>query len=338
MKRIVILLMAFAVLIAATTAHAENDNQFGTAGAHELRIPMGTRNIAMAGAGIAGVRGLDAVFWNPAGLSAIEGTQVQVTHLDYLLDIAVNNGAVATRLGDLGILGVSVKALTMDDIPVTTWENPEGTGEFFAPAMTVVGLTFARQLTDRVSFGATGMYINEDIHRVSSHGVAFDFGFTYDPQIYGLKFGAVMKNYGPDMQFDGNGFDTDVPLPDVDPGIPDKTVRTESAPFELPSYVQFGLAYEAVNQDKNLVSLFGSFQSNNYTNDEYRIGGEYAWDQTFFLRAGYVQSDLDEYISDVTLGGGLRINWGASKVILDYAWANNEFFDANQWFTVGLEF
>lgn len=338
MKRILIMLMAFAVLIPVTMAHAQNDNQFGTSGGHELRIPMGTRNIAMAGAGVAGMQGLDAIFWNPAGLSHVEGTQAALTHLDYLLDITVNHGALATRLGDMGILGVSVKALTMGDIPVTTRENPEGTGEFFAPAMTVVGLTFARQLTDRVSFGATGMYLNENIHRVSAHGVAFDFGFVYDPQIYGLKFGAVMKNYGPDMRFDGAGFDQDVTLPETPPGLPDKTVRTESAPFELPSYVQFGIALEAVNQDRNLVNLYGSFQSNNYTNDEYRIGGEYSWDQTFFLRAGFVESNLNEYISDVTLGGGLRINWGDNKLFFDYAWANNKFFDANQWFTVGMEF
>jgi hypothetical protein len=338
MKTLAKILAVGLVLLWAPVLHAENDNQFGTSGAHELRIPMGTRNIAIAGSGIADVKGVESIFWNPAGLSRLQGTQVAVTHLNYLLDVTVNHAGIATKLGDMGSLAFSIKALTMGDIDVTTEQNPEGTGELFAPAMTVIGITFARQLTDRVSFGATGMYINENIHLVRASGVAFDFGFIYDPQWQGLRFGATMKNYGPDMRYDGSGFDKDVPLPGIDPGIPDKTVRTRSAAFELPSYVQFGGAYDVVNQNRNQATLFSSFQSNNYSNDEYRFGAEYGYDETLFLRAGYVESNLDEYINDFTLGGGLRVAWGEAHLTLDYAWTNAEYFDANQWFTVSLEF
>jgi hypothetical protein len=338
MKTLSTILAIGLILFGASVLYAANDNQFGTAGAQELRIPMGARNIAMAGAGIAGVTGVDAIYWNPAGLGGLQATQASLNHLNYLLDVDVNTGAVATQLGSMGVMAFSIKVLSVGDIPVTTEQNPEGTGEFFAPAMTVVGLTFARQLTDRVSFGATGMYLNEDIHRVRASGVAFDFGFLYDPQWQGLRFGAVMKNYGPDMSFTGSGFDKDVSLPGVDPGIPDKTVRTESAPFELPSYLQFGVAYDFVNNDRNHAALYGSYQSNNYSNDEFRVGAEYGWNQAVYLRGGYVSSNLDQYINDFTLGGGLRLKWGEAHLTLDYAWANTDFFKANQWFSLGLEF
>jgi hypothetical protein len=338
MKTLTIMMAVGLALIGASALYAANDNQFGTAGAQELRIPMGTRNIAMAGSGIADVKGVEAIFWNPAGLARLEGTEASVTHLNYLLDVNVNNASIATRLGDLGSMAFTIKAVTMGDIDVTTEQNPEGTGELFAPGMTVVGLTFARRLTDRVSFGASGMYLNEDIHLVRATGVAFDFGFLYDTQWQGVRFGAVMKNYGPDMRFDGSGFDKDVALPGIDPGIPDKTVRTKSAAFEMPSYVQFGVAYDLVRQDRNHAQLFGSFQSNNYTNDEYRMGAEYGYDEAVFLRAGYVKSDLDEYINDFTLGGGVRVEWGETHLVLDYAWTNAEYFDANQWFSISLEF
>jgi len=338
MKTLSMILAVGLILFCASVPYAANDNQFGTAGAQELRIPMGARNIAMAGAGIAGVTGVDAVYWNPAGLGSLQSTQASLSHLNYLLDVDVNTGAVATQLGSMGVMAFSIKVLSVGDISVTTEQNPEGTGEFFAPSMAVVGLTYARQLTDRVSFGATGMYINEDIHRVRANGVAFDFGFLYDPQWQGLRFGAVMKNYGPDMSFVGSGFDKDVPLPGVDPGIPDKTVRTESAAFELPSYLQFGFAYDLVAQHQNRAVLYGSYQSNNYSNDEYRVGGEYGWRESIFLRAGYVASGLDKYINDLTLGGGLKLKWGDTHLTLDYAWANTDYFDANQWLTLGLEF
>jgi hypothetical protein len=186
MKTLSMILAVGLILFCASVPYAANDNQFGTAGAQELRIPMGARNIAMAGAGIAGVTGVDAVYWNPAGLSSLQSTQASLSRLNYLLDVDVNTGAVATQLGSMGVMAFSIKVLSVGDIPVTTEQNPEGTGEFFAPSMAVVGLTYARQLTDRVSFGATGMFINEDIHRVRASGVAFDFGFLYDPQWQGL--------------------------------------------------------------------------------------------------------------------------------------------------------
>ncbi|MBI5868823.1 MAG: PorV/PorQ family protein [candidate division Zixibacteria bacterium] len=326
------------ILLRASDLSAANDNQFGTAGAQELKIPVGARNIAMAGAGIAGVHGVDAIFWNPAGLGSLEATQASITHLDYLLDVSVNQAAVATKLGSMGVMALSIKALTMGDIPVTTEQSPEGTGELFAPAMTVVGLTFARQLTDRVSFGATGMFISEDIHRVQASGMAFDFGFVYDPQWHGLRFGATMKNYGPDMAFTGSGFDKDVPLPGVDPGIPDKTVRTESSPFELPSFLQFGIGYDLINDNQSRAAVYGSYQSNNYSNDEVRMGAEYGWKESIYLRGGYSGSSLDQYISGLTFGGGVRLKWGNTNLTFDYAWARAKYFDANQWFSLGFEF
>ncbi len=338
MKMLRIIGCTLLVLALAAPAFAGNEGRIGTAGAQELRIPVGSRGVAMGGSAIATMTGTEAIFWNPAGVSDIEGTEATFSYQQYIADIDVNFAAVATKVGDFGTLGLSAKIVSMDDIEVTTETSPEGTGELFSPGFSVVGLTFSRRLTDRVSFGANAMYINESIHRETANGVAFDFGFMYNPDFAGLTFGAVIKNWGPEMRFDGPDFDVEVQIPGSDPNSPLKTVRSQSTAFELPSSVQLGAAWEMVNQDKNLVTLNSTFQSNNFSNDEWRIGGEYSYNNSIFLRGGYVGSDQDEYIEGASLGAGVVFNVGQTNLVLDYTWSQTEFFDNRQFYTVKLQF
>ena len=151
-------------------------------------------------------------------------------------------------------------------------------------------------------------------------------------------FAVVMKNYGPDMRFGGAGFDRDVRVPGQDPNAPDKTIRQRSASFELPSFIQLGVAWDAVDQQNSNLGLYGSFQSNTFNNDEGRIGAEYAYDNTVFVRGGYVVSDQDSYLYGMSFGGGLKVQWGETDLVLDYAWNETEFFDSNQYFTLRLGF
>jgi len=329
-----------AVLLIAMTASAfaGNPGRIGTAGAQELRIPIGSRGIAMGGSAIAGITGTEAIFWNPAGMAEITGTEASFSYQSYIADMSVNFAAIATNVGDFGTIGLSAKVLTMDDMAVTNETNHEGTGEFFSPTFSVFALTYARRLTDRVAFGANLMYINEGIFRESATGVAFDFGFTYDPDWRGLKFGAVIKNLGPDMRFDGPDFNIDTQIPGSDPNSPLKTLQTNSTPFELPSSVQLGMAYELVNQDRNVVTLNGAYQSNNFNNDEVLLGGEYGYNNAVFLRGGYKVSDQDEYIEGLTLGFGVGLYVGETRMVFDYSWAQTEYFDDRQFFTAKIQF
>jgi len=338
MKTLRIIGCTIVVLAMAASAFAGNEGRIGTAGAQELRIPIGSRGIAMAGAAIAGITGTEAIFWNPAGVAEIEGTEAAFSHLKYIADMQVNFAAVATRVGDFGTMALSAKVLTMDDIDVTTEIFPEGTGEVFAPTFSVFALTYSRRLTDRVSFGVNAMYINESIFRESASGIAFDFGFIYDPNWRGLKFGAVIKNWGPEMSFDGPDFDVDIRIPGSDPNSPMKTVRTKSTSFELPSSVQLGMAYELVNQDRNMLVLNSTYQSNNFNNDEFRFGGEYAYNDVIFLRGGYSASNQEEYIEGLTLGLGFGFYVGETRMLIDYSWAQTEYFDDKQFYTVKIQF
>jgi hypothetical protein len=339
MKRILVLSLALLLLFSAALL-AENDRRLGTAGAQELRIPVGSRGTAMGGTIIANARGVDALYWNPAGAAGQTGTQAMFSHLEYFADMNLEYAAITTGIAGFGTLGASIKVLSVGDILKTTWDDPQGTaGHTFNPTFAVIGLSYSRQFTDRVSFGVTGSFISEKVEQVGANGVAFDFGFTYNPRWEGLQFGVVVKNIGPSMRYDGPNFDLDVVPPGSDPNSAAKTVRSRSAAFELPSSIVFGASWDPLyQQELHSLEVSGGFQSNNFSNDEFRGGVEYGYRDLFFLRGGYTQSDQDNYMYGVTFGGGLKVSLGAAYVTFDYAWLDNEFFDAHNYFSVKFAF
>ncbi|MFH2055594.1 MAG: PorV/PorQ family protein [bacterium] len=329
------------VLILSVALLAATDKRLGTAGAQELRIPVGSRGAAMGGTVVASARGVDALYWNPAGAALQLGSEAMFSHLDYFADMNVDYAAVTTQIEGFGTLGGSVKVLSVGDILKTTFHDQQGdAGEYFSPTFSVVGLTYARQFTDRVAFGATASFINEKVEQVSARGVAFDVGFTYDPQWRGLKLGVVLKNIGPSMRFDGTGFDIDVVPTDNDPNSAAKTVRKQSTSFELPSSLQLGASWDLLETNElHEMEVSGAFQASSFSNDIFRGGVEYAYNDMFFVRGGYETSQQDNYMFGLSFGAGLKLPLGkTSSIGFDYSWLDNEYFDAHNYFTVMFAF
>jgi hypothetical protein len=87
--------------------------------------------------------------------------------------------------------------------------------------------------------------------------------------------------------------------------------------------------------------LNGVFQNSNFYGDEYKLGAEYAFDNTLFIRGGYdllPELDADNDLYGLTAGFGVKYNMGGVDLKLDYAYREVKFFDANHVFTVGLGF
>ena len=133
-----ILLLAATVLLTAP-AHAGGLDRLGTAGAQELRVPVGAASVALGGSSVAMGGGLSNVFYNPAALASTDQSEAMASWSSYLADADVNYVAISTRLGNQGNLGLSVKVLNVGDITVTTEEAPEGTGEILTPNFAVLG-------------------------------------------------------------------------------------------------------------------------------------------------------------------------------------------------------
>lgn len=342
MYRKLVIICVISVLALASVSLAGSDRRLGTSGAQYLRIPVGSRGTAMGGAIGADVYGAEAIFYNPAGVAMIEGTEVMFSHLNYFADMDLNYFAVTTSIEDFGSIGFSAKILSVGEIVKTTWNasTVEGTGEIYNPSSAVIGLTYSRILTDRVTFGITGKFLNEQIDLVSAKGMAIDFGVNYDTKWNNLRLGFVIKNLGPSMSFEGEGLNYFVQVPGTSPQVsPVKILSANSASFELPAWAEMSMAWDAYSQDMHRATVYGTFQANTFSKDLYRTAFEYAYDEKYFVRGGYTIDDKqNDYLYGLTFGAGAVFNFGDTEVTFEYSWNQTEFFDNNQYFTGKINF
>jgi hypothetical protein len=339
-KSIAILVL---VVLAMSQTFAGAGNRAGTNGASELLIPVGTRDIGMGGSTIATASGVEALFWNPAGTAVMKSSaDLYISHMSYIADIGVNYGAIAANIEGLGILSLSLKSLAIDAIPVTTTRDPEGTGQTFKPQFFTVGLTYARQLSERVSVGLTGNLISERLGDVSASGFAFDVGVLYDnlASIQGLSIGIVVKNIGPQMKYDGTGLLTTATV--ADQHRPATLYQVQAAAFELPSAIHFGLGYKHQLSDEMTVLGSTAFQSSNFSDDEYKLGLELSYQDLLYVRGGYNfaqrEEDAREFLFGPAVGFGVHSALGNTDVSIDYAYRSMKTFDGNHIFSVKLGF
>ncbi len=340
------LAIPMALLGLAGPAVAGGLDRMGTAGAQELRIPVGAASIAIAGSAVALGNGIGNIYYNPASLAAVDNPEAIVSYSTYLADSKVNYGAISTKVGSAGNVAFSMKVLNIGDIIVTTEAAPEGTGEILNPTYSVFGLTYGRRMTDRVALGFTANYINEKIAQTSATGFAADFGVQYDTGWRGLRFGFAMKNIGPNMSFSGPDFEQRFTLPGDDPSAQPHVVQLESTGFELPSYLQIGVSYDVGVAEKQHATIYGTFQGNNFSTDEYRVGAEYLLGEHIALRGGYVGqlalSSADrqpDYLYSYNYGAGLNFKMGDRPLSFDWAGTHvGQFFGDNQQVSLRLAF
>jgi hypothetical protein len=338
MKKIIKLITVFILVLATSNIFAGGGKRTGTAGAAELLIPVGPRGIAMGESNLVNATGVEALFWNPAGVSHMQNNaDVLFSHMSYIADIGVEYGAVAASFEGFGAIAFSIKSLAIGDIPVTTTLNPDGTGELFSPTFVTAGLSYSRMLTDAISIGLTANLVSERMADVSATGVAFDFGVIYQnlADVNGLSIGVVLKNLGPDMEFDGSGLYQQTTVGGVS-----RLTKIDAAAFEMPFNFQLAAGYSPVVDEMNSLQFTGIYQNNNFSGDEGKLGAEYGYNNLFFVRAGYqfALQETDNYIYGFTAGAGINYEIEGFGVKVDYAFRDTEFFDGNHVFALTLGF
>lgn len=341
LRRLVGVLILNAII--CMTAFAGNTNRTGTAGAQELLIPVGGSGVALGGSNAAFAIGTDAIYWNPAGLSRMTfATEAYFSHMSYIADIGVDYGAVGVNFSGVGTFAASFKSIAFGNIPVTTEDDPDGTGSTYSPTYVVAGLSYSRLLSDRISVGANFNLVSETIMSTSATGFSLDAGVQYNGLIVPeLKLGVVVKNLGPNMTYSGSN------LYHQQAGVGSSGWYSNvAASFELPSQMEVALAYDKKLDEMNDVSVFGDFENNNYSSDVYKVGLQYAFDNLIFVRGGYnfaPQAPKDEtgqsaQIYDWSLGAGLNYNFGGVNITFDYAYRHVVLLTPNNVFTVKLGF
>ncbi len=345
-----VLMMAGILLLCVTQiSFAGDPSRTGTAAAPELLIPVGARGTALAGSFISGISGVEAIYWNPAGLSlASQDVEAMFSHMNYIAGIGINYVAVGSKVGSVGSFALSLKSLSFGDILQTTTDYPDGGIGTYSPTYVTAALTYSKALTDRILAGVTVKYVSEQIMRESASGAAFDAGIQYRAEATGLKIGIAVRNIGTNMQFNGDDLSHNGSVPGSNPNAPNNTpLYVEAASFEMPSTVEIGASYDFAFNDENILTVNATFRNNNYGTDNYLAGLEYNFNNMLYLRGGWqfangangsgVVSQNDDNIYGPTAGAGFNVNMGGGTTItIDYAYQYTKIFTGTNTFSVRI--
>ncbi len=329
-----------ALLFFVDFALAGRGDKAGTAAASQLLIPIGARSIAMGGSTLATITGIEAMYWNPAGLArSLHSFNSMFSHMSYLANINVDYLAVSTTLSTIGHIGFSIKSLGIGDINVTSEDYPDGTGEVTSPAFYTFGATFSRGISDRIAVGVTAQYVYEKMAEVSASAFSFNAGVQYTGigGIDGLSVGAAVKNLGGKLKYDGNGLLREARITDSE--RKNSIVKIESEAYDLPSTIEVGLGYNKKLFGNSCITLTSVFQNNNYSDDEYKFGIEYL-NEFIYIRSGIsitAKSESAENIFGPTIGFGLHNIINDIKISFDYAYRFVQYFNGNHVFCIFLE-
>lgn len=332
---------AFAQGAASGGSLGQSGSRSGSAGAAELLVPPTARYTSLGGAtigGLADMSGLEALYANPAGLSLNKGTSAIFSRMEYVADIGVNYMGLAQSIGNSN-LAFTLMAWDFGDIPEQTEFAPEISEVTFGVSYFTAGLTYSRQLTDRIAAGATLKLLNESIDDMDASAFAFDAGMTYDVVGTGLRFGVSLKNIGYEMVYGGTGLVRQIRLPNQDPTANNNAVALEAEGFQLPTQLNFGMSYTRPLAGENYVTLLGSFRSNSFDQDQYTGAVELGLMNVLYVRGGYqMTDDLDlTFYQGVTFGAGFKLGLGSSRnLMIDYAYVPTDFFEDIQYFTASV--
>ena len=197
--------VTFMLLIAMQSfTFAEGDNdKVGSVAFKFLNIQPDARGAALGGLS-AQASGAGALFSNPAGIAGTEGMNLTAGMSQWLVETNIANfGFVMPMMG--GAVGVSVVSVNYGDIMRSGWA---GTTEFvfqpnqgsFTANDMAMQVSYGKNLSDKFSVGGTAKMISQNIDDVSISGLAFDIGTQFDLGKKGMKMGAVISNFGPDVE------------------------------------------------------------------------------------------------------------------------------------------
>jgi hypothetical protein len=314
---------------------AGNEDRIGTAGGTQLLINPWARSSALASSNVATVNGIEGAFINVGGLAFTRKTELMFTNTDWMSgsDIAINGIGLAQRVGESGVVGLTVMSIDFGDLTTSTIEVPEGDGSTFTVSNLNLGLSYAKEFSNSIYGGITVKLLSESIFNASASSVAFDAGIKYvTGERDQVKFGITLKNVGPPISFSGDGFSFQTTLSnDVV-----SSVEQRSARHELPSLIAIGAGYDFLLHENHTITTSASFVSNSFSPDQYNFGAEYAFKNLFILRGGYMleqTNDLDvdrtSFLTGVTAGLSIQAPIGkeGGAIGVDYTYRDTNPFD-----------
>jgi long-subunit fatty acid transport protein len=286
------------------------DSRTGGTGMQFLKIAADARSTSMGGAYVAVANDVASLYWNPAGITAVDTgkVNVQLSYARYFGDISANFAGAVMKAGKYSFVGLNVMAMNYGKMDETTEFDPKGTGRTFAPVNYSVGATYAKILTNSFSFGVTGKFAQEGYAGVNVNNVMFDLGLKYDVGVKHTRFGVSFSNFGFNVTPSGtvtvlkfNGQQTINSFGEV----------------SVPAIFRMGIAFDPIHDEKHILTLSGQLNHPTDNNETYSVGAEYSYLRIGYLRTGYEFFSDESYIAP-TFGAGIKIIRNFGGFTVDY--------------------
>jgi len=287
---IVILLLLPAVIFAS-----------GTKGAAFLKIPAGSRPIALGEAYTALATDINSIYWNPGGLVYSRNKEVLLMRNFWLLGTSYNYLAFSFPSHGYGSFGLGVSYLGYGDFDAYD-RHYQPQGNFSAYDMNI-SVSYSQVLTKTISLGANFKYIMEKIEESSGKAFGLDVGARLRQQHSPLTFAFVIKNIGTSMKLDSEG-------------------------YPLPISITVGGLY---TYNKLILPLDLSYSTDDGL--QISLGSEYNLGNIMSIRGGYKWGATPGGLSGFRAGCGFNF----SKLYIDYAFAPYANFGSSHIFTLGAK-
>jgi len=270
--------------------------------------------------------GAAGTFYNPGGVGFFDGRfDAVASHVRWIADIGISSAAIAVpiRVGSAGRLGVvALSLVSMDYGDIYGTVNLAGAAVYrdvgkLEPTESAVGLTLARQFTDKFSVGITAKYVSQSLPWYLTHNVNLnpntDTTMHASASLVVLDGGTLYKT----------GFGSSVISMSIRNYARSQTYVIDR--FLLPMTFNIGLAADAFDLapalkragHKLMIAVDGSHPPDHP--EKYAVGGQYSFREILFLRGGYsFRNDARK----ASFGAGLKLTIAGVRGAFDYAYSD----------------
>jgi len=295
----------------------------GTTSLQFLKIGTSARATGMGESFVAVSDDMTSLHYNPSGLVSFKENGITVNYTQWFVDTKLANFGGVYHIDGSNAIGFNITSLQTEDMKVTTEYQPQGTGQSFKFSDLNIGVSYARQMTEQFSFGATVKYVREDLGDLKIEGILGDLATFYRTGLGTSRFAIMISNFGGQLSPSGSVMQANA------------NVINSFQKFPPPTLFQLGFAIEPILNKENRLTTSVQLNSPTDNAENLNFGLEYAYKEFLFFRGGY---KLNVDSENFSAGIGVKSVISFAHAELDYSLANYQDLGLAQRFSLNILF